>query len=143
MCCLMQKVGVLKSKNTHTVCLYLQHRVCWQADVCWHRSEGSAWEEVAPTRPFEGRTAEGCYEGAGQHPFPPQPEPGHLHTHASTRTNARTHECTNARTHERTNARMHTHTQSNSFHLFIMYSTFSGVQSLRPCVSILLFFHLF
>ena len=127
MCCLMQKVGVLKSKNTHTVCLYLQHRVCWQADVCWHRSEGSAWEEVAPTRPFEGRTAEGCYEGAGQHPFPPQPEPGHLHTHA--------------RTHKRTHA--HTHTQSNSFHLFIMYSTFSGVQSLRPCVSILLFFHLF
>ena len=92
-CCLMQKVGVLKSKNTHTVCLYLQHRVCWQADVCWHRSEGSAWEEVAPTRPFEGRTAEGCYEGAGQHPFPPQPEPGHLHTHA------RTHKRTHAHTH--------------------------------------------
>lgn len=61
------------------VCEYLPRRVCCPADGYWHHSVEWALEEVVPTRPFEGRTAAGCYEGAGQHPFPLMPEPDHLH----------------------------------------------------------------
>lgn len=67
-------------RNT-LVCLYLPHIACWLADVCWHRSVGSAWGGEVPTHPYEGHTAAGYYGGANQRPFPPPQEPVHLHKH--------------------------------------------------------------